>query len=114
MAALLDNSLEQYSSSDFTSAALLSTLHLISGEDGINVSKLLVDHKSKNTHLSGTSIVQLNGTLSPLRIIAQLVPSKVKGTVTEVSFELSWAITKRILVSSPGGSILILVGGLHH
>ena len=57
----------------------------VGGKQIVDISKLLVDHKSKNTHLSGTSIVQLNGTLSPLRIIAQLVPSKVKGTVTEIT-----------------------------
>ena len=83
-------------------------------EQVVNISKLLMDHNSKNTHLSRTSIVQLNETLSPLGIIAQFAPSKVKGTITEVSLELSWAVTKGVLASSSGDGILILVGRLHH
>mmetsp|Transcript_12199 Transcript_12199/g.26569 ORF Transcript_12199/g.26569 Transcript_12199/m.26569 type:complete len:220 (-) Transcript_12199:34-693(-) len=83
-------------------------------EQLVNVSKFLVHHESKNTHLGRTSLVQFNGTLLHLLGISQLVPSKVKSTITEVSLELSGAITKCILVHAPRSGVLILVGGLHH
>mmetsp|Transcript_23530 Transcript_23530/g.41301 ORF Transcript_23530/g.41301 Transcript_23530/m.41301 type:complete len:205 (-) Transcript_23530:3-617(-) len=73
-----------------------------------------MDHKSKNSHLCGTSLVQFNSTLVHFLGIRKIVPSKVKGTITEVSLELSWTVAKGVLVSSPGRGVLILVGGLHH
>ena len=50
---------------------------------------LLVNHKSKDSHHGGTSIVQLNGTLGKLGLLIERVPSEVKGSVTEVSNELT-------------------------
>ena len=61
-----------------------------------------------------TALVELNGTLSHLGISTQLVPAKVKGSVMEVSLGFNRTVTEGILVSSPGSSILILVGSLHH
>ena len=69
---------------------------------------------TKNTHLSSTSIVQLDGTLVHLPFIALFVPSKVKGTITEVSLELSRALSEGVHVQAPRSGILVLVGGLHH
>mmetsp|Transcript_28414 Transcript_28414/g.53136 ORF Transcript_28414/g.53136 Transcript_28414/m.53136 type:complete len:222 (-) Transcript_28414:34-699(-) len=83
-------------------------------KDGIDIAELLVNHKSKNTHLGSTSLVQLNGALPHLSIIRKLVPSKVKGAVAEVSLELSWAVLKRVHVQAPWSGVLVLVGGLHH
>lgn len=51
-------------------------------EKVVDISKLLVDHKAENAHLSRTPVVQLDGALSHLGIIAQFVPSKVEGTIT--------------------------------
>jgi hypothetical protein len=48
-----------------------------------------VDHKSQHTHLGGTSLVQLNGTLGKLGLLVERVPSKVEGVVAEVTNELS-------------------------
>mmetsp|Transcript_13043 Transcript_13043/g.18682 ORF Transcript_13043/g.18682 Transcript_13043/m.18682 type:complete len:218 (+) Transcript_13043:132-785(+) len=48
-------------------------------------SELLVNHKSKNSHHSGTSVVQLNGTLGKLGLFIKGVPAEVKGAVTEVT-----------------------------
>jgi len=47
-----------------------------------------MDHKSKDSHHGGTSVVQLNGTLGKLGLLIEGVPSKVKSTVTEVTNEL--------------------------
>mmetsp|Transcript_12198 Transcript_12198/g.26567 ORF Transcript_12198/g.26567 Transcript_12198/m.26567 type:complete len:220 (-) Transcript_12198:34-693(-) len=83
-------------------------------EQLVNVSKFLVHHESKNTHLGRTSLVQFNGTLIHLPRIGLLVPSKVKSTITEVSLELSGTFSKRVLVHAPRSGVLILVGSLHH
>jgi hypothetical protein len=48
-------------------------------------SELLVNHKTKDTHHGGTSIVQLNGTLGELGLFIKGVPAEVKGAVTEVT-----------------------------
>jgi hypothetical protein len=48
-------------------------------------SELLMNHKSKDTHHGGTSVVQLNGTLGELGLFIKGVPAEVKGTVTEVT-----------------------------
>ena len=38
-------------------------------------------------HHSGTSVVQLNGTLLKLGLLRVFVPAEIKGTVTEVTNE---------------------------
>jgi len=50
-----------------------------------------VNHKSKNTHHSSTSVVQLDGTLLELGLLVELVPSKVNESVAEVTDELTLA-----------------------
>ena len=46
---------------------------------------LLVDHKSKDTEHSSTSVVQLNGTLGKLGLFIKVIPSEVNVSVTEVT-----------------------------
>jgi hypothetical protein len=46
---------------------------------------LLVNHKSKDSHHGGTSVVQLNGTLGELGLLIELIPSEVNVSVTEVT-----------------------------
>ena len=46
---------------------------------------LLVNHKSKNSHHGGTSIVQLNGALGKLGLLIELIPSEINVSVTEVT-----------------------------
>ena len=65
----------------------IKCLHL--SNNGELSSELLVNHKSKDSHHGGTSVVQLNGTLLKLGLFRERVPSEVKGSVTEVSNELS-------------------------
>jgi hypothetical protein len=48
-----------------------------------------VNHKSKDSHHSSTSVVKLNSTLGKLGLLIEGVPSEVKRSVTEVSGELS-------------------------
>ena len=55
--------------------------------NGDGSSELLMDHKSKDSHHGGTSVVQLNSTLGKLGLLIEGVPSEVKGTVTEVTDE---------------------------
>ena len=52
-------------------------------------SELLVDHKSKNSHHGGTSVVELDGTLGKLGLFIEGVPSEVKSSVAEVTRELA-------------------------
>ena len=59
--------------------------HLKAGEEVFDVSELVVDHKSKHTHLGGTSLVELDGTLGKLGFLIERIPSEVKGSVSEVS-----------------------------
>mmetsp|Transcript_4767 Transcript_4767/g.7669 ORF Transcript_4767/g.7669 Transcript_4767/m.7669 type:complete len:211 (+) Transcript_4767:157-789(+) len=59
------------------------------GKDGINVSKLLVDHKSKNTHLRRTSVIKLNRPLVQLILITQLIPPVINRTITVITGEFS-------------------------
>ena len=57
------------------------------GEIGV-VSKrddLLVDHKSKDTHHSGTAVVELDGTLGELGLLIKVIPAEVNVSVTEVT-----------------------------
>mmetsp|Transcript_12007 Transcript_12007/g.15663 ORF Transcript_12007/g.15663 Transcript_12007/m.15663 type:complete len:246 (+) Transcript_12007:94-831(+) len=46
---------------------------------------LLVDHKSKDTHHSGTAVVELDGTLGELGLLIKVIPSEVNVSVTEVT-----------------------------
>ena len=50
-----------------------------------------MDHQSQNSHLSRTTIVELDGTLALLAFFAQLVPAKVEGTVAVVTGEFCLA-----------------------
>jgi hypothetical protein len=50
---------------------------------------LFVHHKSKDTHHSGTSVVQFDGTLSHLGLGSEGVPSEVNKSVTEVTWEFT-------------------------
>jgi hypothetical protein len=52
-------------------------------------SQLLVDHEGKDTHLGGTALVELDGTLGELGLLVESVPSEVDGIVTEVTDEFS-------------------------
>ena len=52
-------------------------------------SELLVDHKGKDSHLGGTALVELDGTLLHLGLLVEGVPSEVKSLVTEVTDEFS-------------------------
>jgi hypothetical protein len=44
-------------------------------KEGVNISELVMDHESKDTHLSGTALVQFRGTLLRLPGISLLVPT---------------------------------------
>merc|ERR1719354_1350184 len=48
-----------------------------------------------------------------LPVIGLLVPSEVKGSVAEVTLEVSFSIGVSV-TNSPWGLELILVGGFHH
>mmetsp|Transcript_2476 Transcript_2476/g.3922 ORF Transcript_2476/g.3922 Transcript_2476/m.3922 type:complete len:244 (-) Transcript_2476:34-765(-) len=50
-------------------------------------SELLVDHKSKDSHLGGAAVVELDGTLGELGLGIKGVPSEVDESVTEVTNE---------------------------
>eukprot|EP00804_Cyclotella_cryptica_P006219 CCRYP_015277-RA/>CCRYP_015277-RA protein AED:0.47 eAED:0.45 QI:0/-1/0/1/-1/1/1/0/229 len=64
-------------------------LHL--SNNGKLSSELLVNHKSKNSHHSSTSVVQFDGTLLQLGLLREGVPSKVKSSVAEISREFTKA-----------------------
>ena len=49
----------------------------------------LVDHKGKNSHLGGTAVVELDGTLLKLSLLVEGVPAEVDESVAEVTWELS-------------------------
>ena len=87
---------------------------LVMRKNQVEVAELLVDHDTKDAHLGGASVVQLDGALLHLRRVAQLAPSEVQGTIAEVSHEFGGAVTEGVLVHPPGSLVLILVGGLHH
>ena len=44
-------------------------------------------HQTKNAHLSRSSIVQLNGTLTLLCLVIKLIPAEVKFAITVVARE---------------------------
>jgi hypothetical protein len=50
-----------------------------------------VDHEAKKTHLGGTALVELDGTLLELGLFIKGVPAKVDGTVAEVTREFGSA-----------------------
>ena len=54
-----------------------------------------VNHKSKDTHHGGTSVVQFDGTLLKLGLFIKVIPSEVDVSVTEVTWEFghSWDLT---------------------
>jgi hypothetical protein len=52
--------------------------------------ELFVDHKGKDSHLGGTALVELDGTLLELGLLIEGVPSVVDGSVTEVSGEFGF------------------------
>jgi len=49
----------------------------------------LVHHKGEDTHLGGTAVVELDGTLLKLGLLVEGVPAEVDESVTEVTNELS-------------------------
>ena len=48
---------------------------------------LLVDHKSEDSSLGGTSVVELDGTFGELLVLIKIFPSEVNVSVTEVTDE---------------------------
>jgi hypothetical protein len=48
-----------------------------------------VNHKSKDSHHGGTSVVQLDGTLGKLGLLIEGIPTEVKSSVTEITNELA-------------------------
>ena len=48
---------------------------------------LFVDHKSKDSHHGGTSVVKFDGTLGELLFLIKIIPSEVNVSVTEVTDE---------------------------
>ncbi len=80
---------------------MLSLFHNLvrEGKDGVEVTHLFVDHQAQDTHLGGTSIVELDAALGALPLLGLLIPAKVEeglllaievdlGTIAEVSREL--------------------------
>ena len=78
------------------------------GKDGLNISELLVNHETKDAHLSGTALVELNGALLSLPVIGLLVPAEVNEAIAEVALELRLPSVLDSL-----GVLLGAVGGLH-
>lgn len=62
--------------------------------DWISVN-LLVHHQTQDAHHGGTSVVQLNASLSELGFGAELVPSEINESIAEVTREFS--ITSDVL-----------------
>merc|ERR1719253_35526 len=52
-------------------------------------SKLLVDHKSKNSHHGSTAVVELNSTLLQFGLFIKLVPSEIKESIAEITREFT-------------------------
>ena len=48
-----------------------------------------MDHKGKDSHLGGTSLVELNSTLLQLGLLVERVPAEVDGIITEITNEFS-------------------------
>jgi len=53
--------------------------------------QLFVDHQCQETHLGGTAVVELDGTLGELGGFVERVPAEVNESVTEVTGELGLA-----------------------
>ena len=62
---------------------------LVEGSNGVQVAQLVVDHKGQHTHLGGTALVELDGTLGELGLFIKGVPAEVQGSVAEVTNEFS-------------------------
>merc|ERR1719457_344416 len=52
---------------------------------------LVSSSKSSDSHHGGTAVVELDSTLGKLGLLIKGVPSKVKGSVTEVTWELRFS-----------------------
>ena len=52
---------------------------------------MFVDHEGQDSHHSGTSVVELDGTLLKLGVLIEGVPSVVKGSVAEVTREFGFS-----------------------
>ena len=52
---------------------------------------LLVHHEAKDAHHGGTAVVELNGTLAELGVLAEGVPAEVEGAIAEIAGELGLA-----------------------
>eukprot|EP01083_Nonionella_stella_P176149 615591_1 len=63
-----------------------ASLHL--SDEGKLSSQLLVDHKSKNSHHGGTSVIELNTALGKLGLLVEVIPSKVQKSVSEIANEV--------------------------
>mmetsp|Transcript_11605 Transcript_11605/g.24199 ORF Transcript_11605/g.24199 Transcript_11605/m.24199 type:complete len:205 (-) Transcript_11605:195-809(-) len=74
---------------------LNQTSNLELANNGDRATKLLMNHEAKDAHHGSTAIVQLNGTLGQLGLLIKSVPTKVKGTIAEVTGEL--ALSSHIL-----------------
>jgi hypothetical protein len=60
----------------------------LDGDDRVKVSKLFVDHKTKNSHLSGTAVVELDGTLLELCLFVVVAdPANRESRAREVSWK---------------------------
>mmetsp|Transcript_15082 Transcript_15082/g.20537 ORF Transcript_15082/g.20537 Transcript_15082/m.20537 type:complete len:205 (-) Transcript_15082:154-768(-) len=55
----------------------------------VDLIQLLVHHEPKDSKLGRTSVVKLNSTLGELGLLIKGVPSKVKGTITEITREIT-------------------------
>ena len=72
-------------------------------KEGVDVAHKIMGHKSKNSHLCGTSLVKFGSALALLPLSRLIVPSKIDETVPEVSLEFSLGLIRS---SSPGGLVL--------
>lgn len=59
------------------------------GEEGLDVTELVVDHECQHAHLSRTTLVQFDGTFVKLSLFVEGVPAEVKEIVAEVTNEFS-------------------------
>jgi hypothetical protein len=52
-----------------TQSSVRKAKNLDTGEKGVNVSELVVNHKSQQSHHGGTALVELDGTLLKLGLL---------------------------------------------
>merc|ERR1740124_272339 len=64
-------------------------LRLFDFDASIKLAQLLVDHQSQNSQHSSTSVVELNTTLEELLLLVEVIPSEVKGTISEITNKFS-------------------------